>query len=139
MVHICEEICVVLHVDVTNLLGIVKPGSSKLSINELAREFFYLSMRHWIIIYAEWVPREENPLADGTSRMLFPEDSMLSRQFFGFIDENWVRISWTSSRLSQKSITRSSMLCIGAGEVRASMPPDNFGQERIVGAIVIIA
>ncbi len=37
----------------------------------------------------EWVPREENTFADGISKMLIPEDSMLSRELFLLLDGRW--------------------------------------------------
>ena len=46
-------------------------------------------MRHRITTYVEWVPREENAFADDISKMLIPEDSMLSRMFFGLVDGRW--------------------------------------------------
>ena len=90
MVQRCEGRFLVLQVDAQNLLGIVNRGSLKLNINELVREIFWLCLRHRITItYVELVPREENDFADDVSKMLIPEDSMLSRRFFGLIDERW--------------------------------------------------
>jgi hypothetical protein len=89
MVHRCEGRFVVLQVDAANLLGIVNRGSPKLIINEMAREIFGLCMRHRITVTVEWVPREENAFADDISKMLIPEDSMLSREFFLLLDRRW--------------------------------------------------
>ena len=80
---------VVLQVDAMNLLGIVNKGSMRLAINELARELFWLSLDHMIPTFVEWVPREENSFADDISKMLIPEDYMLSRGFFGLLDPKW--------------------------------------------------
>ena len=85
-VHRCEERFVVLQVDAQNLLGIVNSGRSKLPINDLARELFWFCLRHRITISVEWVPREENAFADDISKMLIPEDWMLSRSWFQFLD-----------------------------------------------------
>ena len=85
MVHMCEGRFVVLQVDAQSLLGIVNRGSPKLNINELARE---LSLHHYITISMEWVPREENAFANDISKMLILEDSMLSRRFFGLLEEH---------------------------------------------------
>jgi len=84
IVHRCEGIFVVLQVDAQNLLGIVSPI---LIINELARELFCFCLRHRITKFVEWVPREENAFVDDISKMLIPEDSMLSRRFVGLLDE----------------------------------------------------
>ncbi len=80
----------VLQVDAQNLLGIVNRGSSRLPINDLARELFWFCLRHRITISVEWVPREENAFADEISKMLIPEDWMLlSRSWFQFLDYRW--------------------------------------------------
>jgi hypothetical protein len=80
---------VVLQVDAQNLLGIVNRGSSKLSINELARDLFWFCLRHRITNSVEWVPREENAFVDEISKSLIPEDWMLSRSWFHYLDYNW--------------------------------------------------
>jgi len=89
MVHMCEGRFVVLQVDAMNLPGIVNRGSSKLGINELARELFWFSLRHNIYPSVEWVPREENAFADDISKMLIPEDWMLSQSYFSILDARW--------------------------------------------------
>ena len=86
MVHRCERRLVVLQVNAMNLLGIVNTGSRRLAINELTRELFWFCLRHRITTYVEWVPREENAFAYGISKMLIPEDCMLSWGFFGMLD-----------------------------------------------------
>ena len=57
-----------------NLVGIVKRGSPKLKINELARELFWLCLCPKITTSAEWVPREENAFTGGISKMRIPEN-----------------------------------------------------------------
>ena len=89
MVHRCEGRFVVLRVDAVNLLGIVNQGSAKLVINELARDIFWFCLRHRITTSVEWVPRKENAFADDISKMLIPEDLMLSMRLFGLLDERW--------------------------------------------------
>ncbi len=37
----------------------------------------------------EWVPREENTLADELSKLLIPVDSMLSRAYFRKLEERF--------------------------------------------------
>jgi hypothetical protein len=68
---------------------IVNRGSPKLIIDEWARELFWFCLRHRITTSVEWVPKEENAFAHDISKMLIPEDSMLSRWFFGLLDERW--------------------------------------------------
>jgi len=89
MVHMCEGRFVVLQMDAANLLGIVNRGSPKLIINELARELCWFCLHHRITINVEWVPKEENAFANDISKMLIPEDSMLSREFFLLLDGRW--------------------------------------------------
>ncbi len=84
LVHRCEGRFVALQVNVQNLPGIVNRGSSKLPINKLARELLLFCLCHRITISVEWVPREENTFADEISKMLIPEDWMLSRSWFQF-------------------------------------------------------
>ena len=44
-------------------------------------------MRHFITTFVEWVLREKDAFADVISKMLIPEDPMLSNRFFGLLDE----------------------------------------------------
>jgi hypothetical protein len=74
MIHVCAGKFVVFQVDAQNLLGIVNRGSPRLNINELARELFWLCVERGITIKAEWMPREENALADELSKLLIPSD-----------------------------------------------------------------
>jgi len=87
MLHIYEGRYVVLQVDAANLMGIVNRESPKLIIQELARELFWFCLRHRITASLNWVPREEDAFADDISKMLIPEDSMLTWRFFGLLDE----------------------------------------------------
>ncbi len=70
MMHACAGKFVVFQVDAHNLLGIVNRGSPRLSINKLAWELLWLCVERGITIKAEWVPREENALADELSKLL---------------------------------------------------------------------
>ena len=78
-----------LQVDAMILLGIVNRGSPRLAINELARKLLWFYMRHRITTSVEWAPREKNAFADDISKMLIPEDYMLSRGLFGMLDRRW--------------------------------------------------
>jgi hypothetical protein len=61
-------------VDAQNLLGIVNCGSPWLKLNELARELFWFGEVHRITLSVEWVPREQNTLADELSKLIIPDD-----------------------------------------------------------------
>jgi hypothetical protein len=89
LVHMCEGRFVVSYVDAANQMGIVNRGRPKLIINELAREMFWFCLRHSITPFVEWVPREGNAFADDILKMPISEDSMMSRRFFGLLDERW--------------------------------------------------
>ena len=72
LVHLCRGKLVVLQVDAMNLLGIINRGSSRLPLNELARELFWFCLVQHITLSVEWVPREENAFADELSKLLIP-------------------------------------------------------------------
>ena len=40
-------------------------------------------LEHRITLSVEWVPREENTLADELSKLLIPGDFSISRKYFG--------------------------------------------------------
>ena len=82
MISLCQGKFVVFKVDAQNLLGIVNRGSPRLKLNALARELFGFGLEHRIALSVEWVPREENTLPDELSKLLIPDDAMLSRAFF---------------------------------------------------------
>jgi len=89
MMHVCEGKLVVFQIDSQNLLGIVNRGSPQLHLNVLARELFWLCVERDISLKIEWVPREENALADELSKLLIPDDWGLSRAAFGQLEERW--------------------------------------------------
>ena len=63
--------------DEHNLFGVVNRGSPRLRLNELARELSWLCLERRITIMIEWIPREENSMADELSRLIIPDDWML--------------------------------------------------------------
>ena len=89
LVRRCEGRLVVLQVDAMNLLGVINRGSRRLALNELARDLFWFCLRHEITLSVEWVPREENSLADDISKLLIPDDWMLSKKYFQLLDRRW--------------------------------------------------
>ena len=89
IISLCEGKFVVFQVDAKNLLGIVNRGSPRLTMNALARELFWFELEHRIILNVEWVPREENTLVDELSKLLIPDDLMLSRTYFRKLEERF--------------------------------------------------
>ena len=83
MVHVCYGKFAVFHVDAQSLLGVVNRFSPRLKLNKLARELFWFCLRHRMVIMAEWVPREENSLADELSKLVILDVLML-RNSLGF-------------------------------------------------------
>ena len=82
LLHLCAGKFVVFQVDAKNLLGIVNRGSPRLKLNELARDLFWFCLEKRIVILVEWVPREENSLADELSKLIISHDWMLQRELF---------------------------------------------------------
>ncbi len=94
MLHVCAEKFVVLQADAQNLLGIVNRGSQRLNVNELVRELFCLCVERDITNKVEWMPREENAMADELSKLLIPSDWMVGRAKFRQLEERWVSHTW---------------------------------------------
>ena len=51
------------------------------------RELFWFELEHRITLSVEWVPREENTLADELSKLLIPDDYNLSRKYFRQLED----------------------------------------------------
>ncbi len=66
-----------------------KRGSPRLKLNELARELVWFGLGHDITLNVEWVPREENALADELSKLIISDSAMLSRTFFQRLEQRW--------------------------------------------------
>jgi hypothetical protein len=87
MVHLCEGKFVVFRVDAHNLLVVVNHGIPRPRLNALARKLFWFCLERSTTITVEWVPREENALADELSKFVIPEDWMLGRSFFRHLEQ----------------------------------------------------
>ena len=53
-----------------NLLDVINRGSKRLAIIALARDRFWFCPRHRVALSGEWVPREENSIADDISKRM---------------------------------------------------------------------
>ncbi len=71
------------------MIGIVNRGSPRLKLNALARELFWFGLEHRITLSMEWVPREENTLADELSKLLNPDDFSLNRKYFRQLEDRF--------------------------------------------------
>ena len=58
-------------------------------MNALARELLWFGLEHRITLNVEWVPREENTLADELSKLLVPDDFMLRCEVFQQLEERF--------------------------------------------------
>jgi hypothetical protein len=62
---------------------IEKMGSTKPELQELLEKIFWYCFERGITLRAEWVPREENELADALSKIVDKNDWMLHEEEFG--------------------------------------------------------
>jgi hypothetical protein len=79
----------VLQTDAMDLLGVINHGSSKIPLNDSARELFWFFFKFKIRIVIDWAPREENAIANEISKWLIPDDSSISRHLFDMLDHRW--------------------------------------------------
>jgi hypothetical protein len=59
-----------------------KGGSMKAHLNEVVRQILWFTLRHGIDLLVEWIPREENELADFLSKQSFSSDWKLEPAVF---------------------------------------------------------
>ena len=75
--------------DNQNVVRIVLHGSKKPLFQELALSVFQLCVVHHVTIEPEWIPREENELADYISKLRDYDDWMVHPVIFQQIDQLW--------------------------------------------------
>ena len=75
--------------DNQNVVRILQVGSKSLHLQEVAVRVLVLMIKHQIKIEPEWIPREENEMADYFSRIIDADNWMLNPEFFGMLDELW--------------------------------------------------
>ena len=75
--------------DNQNVVRILQVGSRLDSLQEQALLVFNLARENNIRIEPEWIPRQENQKADYISRIIDPDDWMLRRDLFLYIDNIW--------------------------------------------------
>lgn len=75
--------------DNQNCVKIVKSGSMKFELQELAKSIFSVCSQKCMSIDIQWIPRSLNTLADYASKMIDHEDWGVSTEFFNFIDGMW--------------------------------------------------
>ena len=62
--------------------AIVKSGSSKVYLHKLALDIFFLAKEHNITIDVDWIPREENEIADYLSKIVDFDDWKVKDSYF---------------------------------------------------------
>ncbi len=77
--------------DAQDLTGVVIHGSPRMRLNDLEWELFWFVLERRIVMSVEWVPREQNTLADDLSKRIIPDDKMLRRKLFQQLEQHWGR------------------------------------------------
>ena len=75
--------------DNQNVVRIVQYGSRQPALQAEALKIFSACVRHHIHIEPEWIPREQNELADYYSRMVDNDDWMLNPATFNWLNSFW--------------------------------------------------
>ena len=118
--------------------GRAKPvgGSPRLKLNELSRELFWLGLEHGITLNVEWVPREKNALLDDLSKLIIPDDAMLSRTFFQRLELRFGLLRWISFRRGRITNATDAIRCIGSVGRRGSTHLRLAGAANPLGSTV---
>jgi len=82
-----ERVC--WFTDNQNVVRIVQHGSPKTSLQAEALEIFSVCVDNKIRLEPEWIPREQNELADYYSRIIDYDDYMLNPSIFAWLDGLW--------------------------------------------------
>ena len=75
--------------DNQNVVRILQVGSKSPHLQEVAVRVLAVMIRHQIRIEPEWIPREENEMADYCSRIIDSDDWMLNPELFSMLDDLW--------------------------------------------------
>ena len=82
-----ERVC--WFIDNQNVVRIVLNGSKNPALQQEALAIFDTSVKARIHVEPEWIPREENQIADYISRMVDHDDWMLNPLVFGELNALW--------------------------------------------------
>ena len=75
--------------DNQNVVRIVHNGSSVAHLQQIAVDIFSFCLTNSVSFQTQWIPRAENELADYLSRIVDPDDWMLSPDLFKLIANMW--------------------------------------------------
>ena len=71
------------------VVSIVQNGSMKEDLHTLALDIYKFCIRNCISLKVDWVPREENKIADELSRSLDTDDWGTSNAIFKYMNQTW--------------------------------------------------
>ena len=69
--------------------SISQKGSKKEHLQELAIQIYYLCRTNRITLHLNWIPREENVVADEMSKFIDYDDWRTSDAFFHYLNQTW--------------------------------------------------
>ncbi|XP_072025653.1 uncharacterized protein [Amphiura filiformis] len=72
--------------DNQSAVSILQAGSMKINLHVISLAIFNHCRQHFISLDVQWIPRRENQIADGISRVIDLDDWGVSPQFFSFVD-----------------------------------------------------
>ena len=75
--------------DNQNVVHIIRVGSKIPELQVLALSIFKTAFTNNICIEPEWLPREENQVADAFSRIIDVDDWMINPNVFAWVDSFW--------------------------------------------------
>ena len=75
--------------DNQNVVRIIQVGSRKQKLQAEALSIFKTAVKYNISLEPEWIPREENEVADYISRIIDHDDWGLGQAIFDAIDKLW--------------------------------------------------
>ena len=88
-VHILENRTLKLSTDNKNVTSIIKNGSRKTDFQTIACELHTLCADHNIKLTSQWIPREQNKIADNLSRYSDCDDWGIHSDVFEELDALW--------------------------------------------------
>ena len=89
LVHSFENRLVKVFTDNQNVVKIINAGSMKSELQDLAIEIFNFCLRHGISLEVEWVPRDQNQIADTYSKIFDFDDWFVSNTSFYYFNKIW--------------------------------------------------
>jgi len=120
--HLLKGQTVQVNVDNQNACRIISVGSSKEHLHSIALKIFEISIKHDLIVEPNWIPRDQNFLADYYSKFNDTDDWSIDNNSFRIIENRFG--TFTIDRFSSdtnKKVSRfnSKFYCPGTSNVNA--------------------